>query len=130
MDNRTHYHLGYNLFIVGDSSEGKKEFSVAIHLKKAIIRNRWKLKSRRDLKVLTHFQARAGERAPTRNSPAVHDDIFIIQCCPFMHKQGACAVGEASVMGCLAGSRLCGFTQQDISLFLTQAAERNCSRTG
>lgn len=30
MDNRTHYHLGYNLFIVGDNSEGKKQFSVAI----------------------------------------------------------------------------------------------------
>ena len=30
MDNRTHYHIGYNLFIVGDSSEGKKQFSVAI----------------------------------------------------------------------------------------------------
>ena len=40
---------------------------LAIHLKKAIIRNRWKLKSRRDLKVLAHFQARAGEQAPTRN---------------------------------------------------------------
>ena len=40
---------------------------LAIHLKKAIIRNRWKLKSRRDLKVLAHFQARAGETAPTRN---------------------------------------------------------------
>lgn len=26
-------------------------------------------------------------------------------------------------MGCLAGSRLCGFMQQEISLFLTQAAE-------
>lgn len=30
MDNRTHYHIGYNLFIVGDSSDGKKQFSVAI----------------------------------------------------------------------------------------------------
>ncbi|MCO1602820.1 hypothetical protein [Desulfosporosinus nitroreducens] len=30
MDNRTHYHIGYNLFIVGDSSEGKNQFSVAI----------------------------------------------------------------------------------------------------
>jgi len=29
-DNRTHYHIGYNLFIVGDSSEEKKQFSVAI----------------------------------------------------------------------------------------------------
>jgi len=29
-DNRTHYHIGYNLFIVGDSSDGKKQFSVAI----------------------------------------------------------------------------------------------------
>ncbi|HWQ43646.1 MAG TPA: hypothetical protein VN456_16655, partial [Desulfosporosinus sp.] len=40
---------------------------LAIPVKKAIIRNRWKLKSRRDLKVLEHFQARAGEPAPTRN---------------------------------------------------------------
>ncbi|EHQ88935.1 hypothetical protein DesyoDRAFT_1810 [Desulfosporosinus youngiae DSM 17734] len=40
---------------------------LAIPVKKAIIRNRWKLKSRRDLKVLAHFQARAGETAPTRN---------------------------------------------------------------
>ena len=30
MDNRTHYHIGFNLFIVGDSSDGKKQFSVAI----------------------------------------------------------------------------------------------------
>jgi hypothetical protein len=30
MDNRTHYHIGYNLFIVGDSTDGKKQFSVAI----------------------------------------------------------------------------------------------------
>ena len=30
IDNRTHYHIGYNLFIVGDSSDGKKQFSVAI----------------------------------------------------------------------------------------------------
>ena len=29
-DNRTHYHIGYNLFIVGDSGESKKQFSVAI----------------------------------------------------------------------------------------------------
>ena len=29
-DNRTHYHIGYNLFIIGDSSDGKKQFSVAI----------------------------------------------------------------------------------------------------
>ena len=29
-DNRTHYHIGFNLFIVGDSSDGKKQFSVAI----------------------------------------------------------------------------------------------------
>ena len=66
-ESRNSSHSLYNLFIVGDSSEGKKEFSVAIHLKKAIIRNRWKLKSRRDLKVLAHFQARAGVQAPTRN---------------------------------------------------------------
>jgi hypothetical protein len=29
-DNRTHNHIGYNLFFVGDNSDGKKEFSVAI----------------------------------------------------------------------------------------------------
>lgn len=28
--NRTHYHIGYNIFIVGESDEGKTEFSVAI----------------------------------------------------------------------------------------------------
>ena len=36
-DNRTHYHLGYNLFIEGQSSDSKKHFTVAIsekqHLK-------------------------------------------------------------------------------------------------
>ena len=36
MDNRTHYHLGYNLFIVGDSSEGKNQFSVAISEKQQV----------------------------------------------------------------------------------------------
>jgi len=36
MDNRTHYHIGYNLFIVGDSSEGKKHFSVAISEKQQV----------------------------------------------------------------------------------------------
>jgi hypothetical protein len=29
-DNRTHYYLGYNLFIEGCSSEGKKQFVVAV----------------------------------------------------------------------------------------------------
>lgn len=29
-DNRTHFHLGYNLFVDGNSSEGKKQFTVAI----------------------------------------------------------------------------------------------------
>lgn len=29
-DNRTHYHLGYNFFIEGDSSDGKKQFTVAV----------------------------------------------------------------------------------------------------
>lgn len=29
-DNRTHYHLGYNVFIVGESDEGPTEFIVAI----------------------------------------------------------------------------------------------------
>lgn len=29
-DNRTHYHIGFNLFILGASSDGKKQFSVAI----------------------------------------------------------------------------------------------------
>ncbi len=72
---------------------------LAIPLKKAIIRNRWKLKSRRDLKVLEHFQARAGVLAPTRNSQAVHDDILIIQRCPFLHKQSACAAGEMGIVG-------------------------------
>lgn len=64
---------------------------LAIPPKKAIINIRWKLKSRRDLRVLQHPQARAGEQAPTRNSPTVHDDILIIQCRPFPHKQGDCA---------------------------------------
>ncbi len=36
MDNRTHYHLGYNLFIAGDSNEGKKQFSVAISEKQQL----------------------------------------------------------------------------------------------
>jgi len=30
VDNRTHYHIGYNLFINGESGEGLKEFVVAI----------------------------------------------------------------------------------------------------
>jgi len=97
--------------------------------KKAIIRNRWKLKSRRDLKVLEHFQARAGDRAPTRNSPAVHDDILIIQCSPFLHKQGACAAGEVSVMRHRQGADCAASRSRRFSLFLTQAAERNCSHT-
>ncbi len=29
-DNRTHYHLGYNLFIEGDSCNPDKHFTVAI----------------------------------------------------------------------------------------------------
>ena len=66
--------------------------------KPAIINIRWKLKSRRDLRVLQHPQARAGEIAPTRNSPAVHDDILIIQCRPFPHKRSACAAGEVTVI--------------------------------
>jgi len=37
MDNRTHYHLGYNLFILGDSDEGKKQFSVAISEKQQLV---------------------------------------------------------------------------------------------
>lgn len=79
-------------------SVNKKSWSVcpallAIHSERAIIRNRWKLKSRRDLKVLEHFQARAGEPAPTRNSLAVHDDISIIQCRPLENKRGAGIVG-------------------------------------
>lgn len=36
-DNRTHYHLGYNLLIIGESSDSKQQFTVAIsekqHLK-------------------------------------------------------------------------------------------------
>lgn len=35
-DNRTHYYLGYNLFIEGCSSEGKKQFAVAISEKTAV----------------------------------------------------------------------------------------------
>ncbi|MGH4120927.1 hypothetical protein [Clostridium sp.] len=34
--NRTHYYLGYNLFIVGDSSEVKKQFTVAISEKQQL----------------------------------------------------------------------------------------------
>ncbi|WP_242831351.1 hypothetical protein [Desulfitobacterium dehalogenans] len=37
--------------------------------------------------------------APTRNSQAVHDDILIIQRCPFLHKQSACAAGEVGIVG-------------------------------
>lgn len=29
-DNRTHYHIGYNIFLDGESEEGKQEFCVAI----------------------------------------------------------------------------------------------------
>ena len=130
-----YYFLIICLFPHKDPKRTRRFFShstplpyLAIRLKKAIIRNRWKLKSRRDLKVLTHFQARAGELAPTRNSPAVHDDIFIIQCCPFMHKQGACASGEASVMERRQGADCAASRSRRFSLFLTQAA-RNCSRT-
>ncbi|MGK0466222.1 hypothetical protein [Clostridium sp.] len=36
MDNRTHYYLGYNFFIVGDSSEGKKQITVAISEKQQL----------------------------------------------------------------------------------------------
>ena len=35
-DNRTHYHLGYNFFIVGSSSDGKKQFTVAISEKQQL----------------------------------------------------------------------------------------------
>lgn len=35
-DNRTHYHLGYNFFLEGHSSEGKKQFTVAISEKQQI----------------------------------------------------------------------------------------------
>lgn len=35
-DNRTHYHLGYNFFLEGHSSEGKKQFTVAISEKQKI----------------------------------------------------------------------------------------------
>jgi len=35
-DNRTHYHLGYIFFIEGHSSEGKKQFTVAISEKQQI----------------------------------------------------------------------------------------------
>lgn len=34
--NRTHYHLGYNLFIEGCSSDGKKQFAVAISEKQQL----------------------------------------------------------------------------------------------
>lgn len=35
-DNRTHYHLGYNLFVLGYSSDGKKQFSVALSEKQQL----------------------------------------------------------------------------------------------
>ncbi len=35
-DNRTHYHLGYNFFIEGHSSDSKKQFTVAISEKQQI----------------------------------------------------------------------------------------------
>ncbi len=35
-DNRTHYHLGYNFFAEGHSSNGKKQFTVAISEKQQI----------------------------------------------------------------------------------------------
>lgn len=35
-DNRTHYHLGYNLFVEGNSSEGKKQYTVAISEKQQL----------------------------------------------------------------------------------------------
>ena len=35
-DNRTHYYLGYNLFIVGHSCDGKKQFTVAISEKQQL----------------------------------------------------------------------------------------------
>ncbi|UNC92122.1 hypothetical protein [Candidatus Contubernalis alkaliaceticus] len=35
-DNRTHYHLGYNLFIEGQSSDYKKQFTVAISEKQQL----------------------------------------------------------------------------------------------
>jgi hypothetical protein len=35
-NNRTHYHLGYNLFIEGCSSDGKKQFVVTISEKQLL----------------------------------------------------------------------------------------------
>jgi len=35
-DNRTHYHLGYNFFIEGDTSDSKKQFTVAISEKQQL----------------------------------------------------------------------------------------------
>ncbi len=35
-DNRTHYHLGYNLFIEGQSNDSKKQFTVAISEKQQL----------------------------------------------------------------------------------------------
>ncbi len=35
-DNRTHYHLGYNLFIEGQNSDSKKQFTVAISKKQQL----------------------------------------------------------------------------------------------
>ncbi|WP_242865813.1 hypothetical protein [Desulfosporosinus sp. HMP52] len=46
-----------------------------------------------------------------------------------MHKQGACAAGEASVMGRRQGADCAASRSRRFSLFLTQAA-RNCSRIG
>ena len=37
-DNRTHYHLGYNFFIEGHSSDSKKQFTVAISEKQQLKR--------------------------------------------------------------------------------------------
>ncbi len=36
IDNRTHYHLGYNLFIEGQSSDSKRQFTVAISEKQQL----------------------------------------------------------------------------------------------
>lgn len=38
-DNRTHYHIGYNLFLTGESEEGLTEFSVAISEKQQLKSN-------------------------------------------------------------------------------------------
>jgi len=56
-------------------------------LESTIIRNGWEFKSRRVLKVLQHFQARAGENTTYTQQLTVHDDIHIIPNYSLEYKQ-------------------------------------------